>query len=77
MTSTARWHKAAASLPVTIACGRMGLASSISYVCRSFSPLIEPAAKLGTISDMSTYWPRKNQLTNCRASSGDCVKSRL
>jgi thioredoxin reductase (NADPH) len=65
----------ASSLPITIAPGRSGLAKSISYVLRSFSPVIVPAAKLGAISDANTYCPRKNKLTKSFASCGLRVKS--
>ncbi len=60
---------------MTIAPGLNGLAKSISYVRRSFSPVIVPAAKLGAISASKTYWPRKKRLTNCLASAGLVVKS--
>ena len=60
--STPRCVSDATSLPSTIAAGRSGLASSISYVLRSFSPVIEPAAKLGAIIDASTNWPDEEQI---------------
>ena len=61
--------------PITIAAGLSGLASNISSVARSFSPVIAPAAKLGAISEAMTYCPKKNKLTNRRAESGLVVKS--
>ena len=68
--STARWASEATSFPNTIADGRNGLASSISYVLRSFSPVIDPEAKLGAIIDARTYCPTKNKSTSLRV---DCT----
>ncbi len=50
--------------------GWIGLASSISYVLRSFSLVIDPAANVGAISDASTYCPRKNNSTSRRDACG-------
>ena len=64
-TSNATWASEATSFPKTIASGRKGLASNISYVLRSFSPVIDPEAKLGTIIEASTYCPTKKRSTSC------------
>src|SRR5438128_1367695 len=58
----AKWASEASNLPNTIAAGRSGLARSISYVLRSFSPVSEPAAKLGDIRAANKYCPKKKRL---------------
>ena len=60
--------------PKVIADGRNGLASSISYVLRSFSPVMVAAAKLGAISEAKTYCPKKNMFTSPCACSAFASK---
>ena len=62
-----RYVNELSSLPTRIIDGLSGLARSISYVFRSFSPVMLPAANVGATSATRKNWPRKNRSNSLRA----------